>query len=124
MSRSVVFLLGAGFSAPFGVPTMRPFLKSFRELARGKYPDLCDILDQHFTGLDDDSDIEALLGSLDRAERLKESLPAGQDIPDMFTSWQDKSRYLKSHLISYIIEECERSTNSWQRRSWVQGFGR
>ena len=29
MTGSAVFLLGAGFSAPFGVPTMTPFLSSF-----------------------------------------------------------------------------------------------
>ena len=40
MTDSSVFLLGAGFSAPFGVPTMMPFLRSFQSDAEKKYPDL------------------------------------------------------------------------------------
>ena len=112
MKGAVVFLLGAGFSAPFGVPTMHPFLKSFRSLAQRKYPDLCDTLGRHFDGLDAESDIEALLSSLGRAERLIDSLPPGESVPESFRVWQEESRYLRSHLISYIIEECERFNQS------------
>ena len=105
---SITFLLGAGFSSPYGIPTMRPFLHSFRVVAKQKYPDLQETLERHFTDLIDESDIEALLSRLGKAERLKESLPPGTDVPEKFESWQEDSRYLKSHLISYIIERCER----------------
>ena len=108
MTVSVAFLLGAGFSAPFDIPTMRPFLASFREMAQQKYPKLNGTLERHFSTLPDDSDLEALLSSLGKAERLLESAPPGAPVPQEFTAWRDNSRYLKSHLISYIIERCER----------------
>ena len=108
MTCSITFLFGAGFSTPYGIPTMRPFLDSFRKMAKQKYPDLHDTLERHFKALEDDSDIEALLSSLGKAERLVEAMPHGATIPEEYEVWQKKSRYLKSHLISYIIEQCER----------------
>ena len=108
MAVSVAFLLGAGFSAPYGIPTMRPFLHSFRRMARNKYPDLNDTLEQHFARLGDDSDIEALLSGLGKAERLADAMPGGIIDTTELRGWQEQSRYLKSHLISYIIEQCER----------------
>ena len=108
MAVSLVCLLGAGFSAPFNIPTMRPFLDSFRIMAKQKYPELNGTLQQHFSVLNDDSDLESLLSSLGRAERLLEGAPPTSDVPKDFRVWQKESRYLKSHLISYIIERCER----------------
>ena len=108
MAVSVVFLLGAGFSAPYGIPTMRPFLHSFRRMAQSKYPDLHDTLEQHFARLGDDSDIEELLSGLGKAERLSDAMPGGTIDSAELRVWQEQSRYLKSHLISYIIEQCER----------------
>ena len=108
MTVSVAFLLGAGFSAPFDIPTMGPFLHSFRETAQHKYPQLYNTLERHFDTLNDQSDLEALLSSLGKAERLSDGTPPGAPIPEEYKEWQDQSRYLKSHLISYIIERCER----------------
>ena len=108
MAVSVAFLLGAGFSAPYGIPTMRPFLHAFREMARSKYPDLHDTLELHFDLLGADSDIEALLSGLGKAERLSDAMPRGVIDSNELCVWQEQSRYLKSHLISYIIEQCER----------------
>ena len=108
MTTSIFFLLGAGFSAPFGIPTMYPFLESFRETAKRKYPQLWCTLEQHFQRLDEESDLEALLSSLGRAERLMDAVPPGCAPPKEYKEWQEQSRYLKSHLISYIIERCER----------------
>ena len=108
MSCSIAFLLGAGFSSPFGVPTMHPFLHSFRLLARQKYHNLYGTLGRHLEGLDDDSDIEGLLSSLGKAERLLEAIPHGEVLSETLCRWQQESRFLKSHLISYIIEQCER----------------
>ena len=108
MSVSLTFLLGAGFSAPFGIPTMRPFLHAFREMAKKRYPDLYDTLEGHFTRLGDDSDLEALLSSLGKAERLSEATPVNSGMSVEFGVWEEQSRYLKSHLIAFIIEQCER----------------
>ena len=108
MSVSLTFLLGAGFSEPFGIPTMRPFLYAFREMASKKYPELYRTLERHFAGLGDDSDIEALLSRLGKAERLSETTPLDAQLPEEFAVWQEQSRYLKSHLIAFIIEQCER----------------
>ena len=41
-------------------------------------------------------------------ERLLDSGPPGVDAPRAYREWQEHSRYLKAHLISYIIERCER----------------
>ena len=108
MAMSIAFLLGAGFSAPYGIPTMRPFLHSFRRMAESKYPDLHDTLELHFARLGDDSDIEALLSGLGKAERLADAMPRGVVDSAELRLWQEQSRFLKSHLISYIIEQCER----------------
>ena len=72
---SITFLLGAGFSAPFDVPTMSPFLWSFRDLAERKYPQLFDTLVMHLGTLGNDPDLESLLSSLGKAERVLEGLP-------------------------------------------------
>ena len=87
---------------------MRPFLHSFRRMAQSKYPDLHDTLEQHFARLGDDSDIEELLSGLGKAERLSDAMPGGTIDSAELRVWQEQSRYLKSHLISYIIEQCER----------------
>ena len=108
MTVSLTFLLGAGFSKPFGIPTMRPFLHMFREIAKKKYPNLYDTLQRHYDSLGTDSDIEALLSSLGKAERLDEAMPLDSNLPEEFIIWQEQSRYLKSHLIAFIIEQCER----------------
>ena len=107
MSAAVTFLLGAGFSAPFGVPTMRPFLHAFRSTARQKYPGLYPTLERHFEQLGSDSDIEALLSSLGKAERLSEAIPADMEPARELVEWEEGSKYLKAHLIAFIIEQCE-----------------
>ena len=108
MSGTVVFVLGAGFSAPFGIPTMKPFLQSFRDTALRKYPELGTTLTKHFDRLSDESDIEALLTNLNAAESLQRSLPPGEDLDAILARWQSHSRILKAHLVSYIIDRCER----------------
>ena len=108
MNGSIIFVLGAGFSAPFDVPTMRPFLRSFQDVAERKYPDLQETLQRHFLKLPDDSDIEALLTSLSLAETVKDSLPPTSTISEELDMWEKESHYLKAHLVSYIIERCER----------------
>lgn len=108
MTASVLFVLGAGFSAPFDVPTMRPFLRSFEEMAKKKYPELVDTLQKHLSKLMDDSDIEALLTSLGSAESVINSLPPEMPVSEDLKQWEKESRFLKAHLVSYIIERCER----------------
>ena len=108
MTRSVSFLLGAGFSAPFDVPTMRPFMTSFTEFARQKYPNLMPTLDDHLKKLEDDSDLEALLSSLTSAQELGSALPSPCHMTCDQKQWATASRSLRAHLVSYIIERCER----------------
>ncbi len=107
MRAAITFLLGAGFSAPFGVPTMRPFLHAFKNTARKKYPELYPTLERHFEQLGSDSDIEALLSSLGKAERLSEAIPADMKPSRELVEWEEGSKYLKAHLIAFIIEQCE-----------------
>ena len=39
---------------------------------------------------------------------MLDGLPQDIEISDQYKDWQVQSMYLKSHLISYIIERCER----------------
>lgn len=103
-----MFVLGAGFSAPFDVPTMKPFLQSFRRVAERKYPELCGTLIQHFSKLQSDSDIEALLSSFGSAQDILDSLPPNTPMSEELSRWQNESLVLQAHLVSYIIELCER----------------
>ena len=119
MSIPVAFLLGAGFAAPFGVPTMGPFLSSFRDMTRRRYPALNKTLDKHLSQINDDGDLEALLSSLGKAERLLEGGPPSVDAPPVYVKWQGDSRYLRSHLISHIIERCERFDRELARQILV-----
>lgn len=107
MSCSISFLLGAGFSAPFNVPTMKPFLSSFVSFSKRRYPLLSATLSQHLCKLDDDSDIENLLSSLDMAARLTFALPEKDEKIHDYHDWIEHSKSLKAHLVSYIIETCE-----------------
>ena len=107
MSGTVSFLLGAGFSAPFKVPTMRPFLESFRNFALRKYPRLETALKNHLAKLESDGDIESLLSSLSKAEELDSALPSFDHMNSELKQWADDSRSIKAHLVSYIIERCE-----------------
>lgn len=107
MNGGVNFVLGAGFSAPFNIPTMRPFLTSFRDFAGRKYPNLNTTLSSHLAKLDDESDIEGLLSSLSRAEQLGSALPSPCHMNSELGHWESDSRSIKAHLVSYIIERCE-----------------
>lgn len=107
MNRSISFVLGAGFSAPFNIPTMRPFLRSFREFANRKYPSLHDTLEKHIQKLTDESDIEGLLSSLSKAEALSSAMPSPDHMNAELHSWATESRSIKAYLVSYIIEKCE-----------------
>ena len=107
MDQSIVFVLGAGFSAPFDIPTMKPFLQSFINTAERKYPGLFATLKSHLSKLASESDIESLLSSLNDAERLPNSWPPGVKMSAELDTWAQESRLLKSHLASYIIERCE-----------------
>lgn len=107
MNNAISFILGAGFSAPFNIPTMRPFLLSFKTFAVRKYPKLEDTMSSHLKKLTDDSDIEGLLSSLNKAEELPSAMPSQCHMNDSLQRWTSESRSLKAHLISYIIERCE-----------------
>ena len=68
-------LLGAGFSVPFDVPTMRPFYEDFVQFARVRYPRLKTTLSAITEELDENADLETLLGRLNKACDARESLP-------------------------------------------------
>ena len=113
MTGSISFLLGAGFSAPFNIPTMRPFLASFRAFASRKYPGLKGTLENHAAKLEDSSDIEGLLSNLSKAEELLSAMPSPDHMDSELNRWASESRSLKAHLVSYIIEQCEQFDRSY-----------
>ena len=107
MTRAISFVLGAGFSAPCNIPTMRPFLTSFQTFAGRKYSSLRETLEDHVAKLLDDSDIEELLSSLSKAEGLAAAMPSPCHMNTELDRWASESRSIKAHLVSYIIERCE-----------------
>ena len=107
MTGAVSFVLGAGFSAPFNIPTMKPFLTEFRNFASRKYSNLENVLNKHFAKLENESDIEGLLSSLNKAEDLVSAMPSPCHMIPKLSQWASDSRFLKAHLVSYIIERCE-----------------
>lgn len=102
----IALLLGAGFSAPFGVPTMRPFLDDFVALARRRYPDLIDLLAQLLERVGKDADLEGLLSQLGRAADVQGVLPAELD-STAIEQWSRDAHSLRAHLLAFIVERCE-----------------
>ena len=107
MNKSISFLIGAGFSAPFNIPTMKPFLTSFEKFAELKYPNLKEALDNHLQKLEAERDIEDLLSNLGKAEGLPLAMPSPSDMDASLIKWSNDSRFIKAYLVSYIIERCE-----------------
>lgn len=102
-----VVLIGAGFSTPFGVPTMRPFFDDFTSFARRRYPRLAESLDQLVDRIGDHGDLEDLLTVLNQAIGVEEGLPAGVD-SERIRAWVDDARRLRAYLLSFIVDRCER----------------
>jgi len=104
---SVVFLLGAGFSAPLGVPTMRPFFEDFVGFSKRRYPELQATLDELLKGLGGDPDLEALLAKLNSAVEVeKAALPPSFDKSQLH-GWIEDAKSIRAHLLAYIVERCE-----------------
>lgn len=102
-----VLLVGAGFSAAFGVPTMLPFYEDFISFARQRYPNLRPTFDEIVAGLPTGPDIEALLSALNDAERAGLAVPRDVASDARLTSWVDDAHAIRAHLLAYIVERCE-----------------
>jgi HEAT repeats len=102
-----VLLLGAGFSAAFGVPTMLPFYEDFVAFARQRYPNLRATLEEVLAGLPTGPDIEALLSALNDAERAGVGVPPDVASDSRLTEWVGQARAIRAHLLAYIVERCE-----------------
>jgi hypothetical protein len=100
------FLLGAGFSAAFGIPTMKPFYDKFIDFARRQYENLVPTLDDLTSDLGNDADLESLLSKLNAAVTVDAGLPSSFDRGEL-EEWIKLARTLRSHLLSYIVEICE-----------------
>ncbi len=106
MSEKVSFLVGAGFSAPFGIPTMSPFYSDFVAEAQVRYPSLSSSLSRAIRKAGDEPDLESLLSVLNAALGVESGLPEGL-ISDEILGWVSDAGTLRSHLLSYIVERCE-----------------
>lgn len=106
MSEKVSFLIGAGFSAPFGVPTMGPFYSDFVAEAQVRYPSLTPSLSRAIRGAGDEPDLESLLSVLNAALGVESGLPE-ELLSDDILGWVSDAGTLRSHLLSYIVERCE-----------------
>lgn len=106
MSEKVSFLIGAGFSAPFGVPTMGPFYSDFVEEAKSRYPTLTTSLDRAINKAGSEPDLENLLSVLNAASEVGAGLPEDL-LNDAIRDWATGAGTLRGHLLSYIVERCE-----------------
>ena len=106
MSGKISFLIGAGFSAPFGIPTMGPFYSDFVAEAKIRYPSLESALDRAIDKIESEADLESLLSVLNAAVGVTSGLPDAL-INDEIRGWVSDAKAIRSHLLSYIIERCE-----------------
>lgn len=106
MSGKVAFLVGAGFSYPYGVPTMRPFFSDFVAEAKIRYPSLSPTLDKALDKIEEEPDLESLLSVLNSASDSISGLPE-ELVTDEIQRWASEARTLRSYLLSYIVERCE-----------------
>lgn len=119
LRESVVFLLGAGFSAPLGVPTMQPFFQDFLAFSRKRYPELQSTLDELLMNLGEDADLEALLATLNSAVEVENAaLPPNFD-KSQLEGWIEDAKAIRAHLLAYIVERCEQ----FDRRGAEQSCG-
>lgn len=102
----ISLLLGAGFSAPFGVPTMRPFLEAFIGLAKRRYPMLTETLDLMLERAGGSADLEGLLSELGKAADVEGALPSSMSTPAIARYSKD-AQSLRAHLLSFVVEMCE-----------------
>lgn len=106
MSGKVAFLVGAGFSYPYGVPTMRPFFSDFVAEVKIRYPSLVPALDKAMYKIDENPDLESLLSVLNGASDSVSGLPE-ELVTDEIQRWASEAITLRSYLLSYIVERCE-----------------
>ncbi len=104
---NLVLLLGAGFSAPYDVPPMKPLYDGFVRFAKTKYPQLSETLDAVLEKCQSDADVEELISKLNRAAAADQGLPAHLLEDERLRKWKNDAEYLRWHLTSYIIEACE-----------------
>jgi hypothetical protein len=107
MSR-FAFLLGAGASQPYGVPTMTGFYASFRDHVKKRRPDLFVLLQRLEKGSEAPSpDLETLLADL----QLATSAQAGLKLLGVETKGTLPSEHLadlRGALDAFIVDTCER----------------
>lgn len=106
MTGKVAFLVGAGFSYPYGVPTMRPFFSDFVAEAKIRYPSLISALDNALHKIEEEPDLESLLSVLNGASDSVSGLPEDL-VTDEIRRWASEAVTLRSYLLSYIVERCE-----------------
>lgn len=106
MSGKVSFLIGAGFSYSYGVPTMRPFFSDFVAEAKIRYPSLIPALDKALDKIEEEPDLESLLSVLNGASDSVSGLP-DELVTDEIRRWASETITLRSYLLSYIVERCE-----------------
>lgn len=106
MSGRVAFLIGAGFSYPYGVPTMGPFYSDFVAEAKVRYPSLVSALEEAVGMIDGRPDLESLLSVLNAASGAVVGLRADL-VGEEIRRWVSEAGRLRSYLLSYIVERCE-----------------
>jgi HEAT repeats/SIR2-like domain len=106
VSGKAAFLVGAGFSYPYGVPTMRPFFSDFVAEAKIRYPSLIPTLDKALDKIEEEPDLESLLSVLNGASDSIPGLPE-ELVTDEIRRWASEAVALRSYLLSYIVERCE-----------------
>lgn len=109
MSSSIAFLLGAGASQPYGVPTMAAFYVAFRSHLAKRHPKHFELLARLERGHSGGPyDLETLLSDLQLALSAGPSLKLlglSVDADDLAAS---ELAELRGYLDAFIIDTCER----------------
>jgi hypothetical protein len=85
---------------------MKPLYDGFLRHSRSAYPGLAEFLERATAKLDDTADIESLLSVLGTISSSDAILPQGVD-EAVLSAWAKDGRTLRSHLLSYVVEQCE-----------------
>lgn len=109
MSNPIAFLLGAGASVHYGVPSMAPFYKAFREHLQRRHPDHFKLLERfEAAGRHAAYDLETLLSDLQLATSAMEGRGL-LGLPNEGTGELTvQLAELRGFLDTFVIDACER----------------
>jgi hypothetical protein len=103
----VAFLVGAGLSQPYGVPTMKPFYDQFRAHVTKNFPSCLPALD--FSGpTNAAADLESVISGLQSLIQTRQTLAQIGQPEEQMPPAVRAAEQAFGYLSAYVIDTCER----------------